>query len=290
MKIAYLASRVTLPGSPERRADAPEHDQMMAVLTSSMADSGAGSVQDVRWDDPLTDWSVFDAAIIGTTWDYWDRDEEFLYALARIGRQTRLFNPVGLVRWNIRKTYLRELEQRGARLIPTLWLDEASPASIEAAFDVFESADIVCKRQIGAGADGQHRLRRGGPVPEMPHPMMFQPFMPSIQSEGEYSFIFVDGELSHALIKRAATGDYRIQSLYGGTEEAVTPEADDLAAAGAVIGMLDEVPLYGRVDMVRGSDGRLLLMELELIEPFLYPLQGPDLGPRLIAALQRRLG
>ena len=124
----------------------------------------------------------------------------------------------------------------------------------------------------------------------MPHPMMAQGFLPTIQTEGEYSFIFIDGEFCHCLIKRAAAGDYRIQSLYGGKEEAVTPSADDLAAAKAIISVLDEPPLYGRVDMIRGKDGGLLLMELELIEPYLYPIEGPELGERMAAAAQRRLG
>ncbi|MEM6901595.1 MAG: hypothetical protein AAF583_17740, partial [Pseudomonadota bacterium] len=116
-----------------------------------------------------------------------------------------------------------------------------------------------------------------------------QPFLPQIIKEGELSFVFIDGELSHALIKRAADGDYRIQSSYGGVEEAVTPNAADLSAAQAILNTLDDIPLYARVDMLRGKDGGLLLMELEMIEPYLYPLEGPDLGERLAAALSKRL-
>ncbi|MEE9380657.1 MAG: hypothetical protein V3V03_04555 [Hyphomonadaceae bacterium] len=288
MKIAYLASRKTLPGSPERLVDAFEHDHMMEALGAAFASAGM-EITDISWDDPSANWADFDGAIIGTTWDYWDRHEEFLSALDAIDRETKLFNPAALVRWNIDKTYLRDLEQKGVRLIPTLWLDTANEETVSAGFDTLATDDIVCKRQVGAGADGQHRLKRGDQVPDMPHAMMVQPFLSTIQSEGEYSFIFIDGDLSHVLIKRAADGDYRIQSLYGGKEEAVTPEPEDLAAAEAVIVMLDEAPLYARVDMVRGPDGKLLLMELEMIEPYLYPLQGPDLGARLAAALKKRL-
>ena len=241
-KIAYLASRVTLPGSLVRRTDAFEHDFMMDALRGPFEARGL-RVEDVSWDDAKADWASYAGVIIGTTWDYWDRLDEFLAALRQIESQTRLFNPVALVEWNIRKTYLRDLEGRGAKLIPTLWLDTVDDASARAAFDRLGSDDLVFKRQIGAGAKGQHRLKRGELVPEMPHPMMVQPFLPMIQTEGEFSFIFIDGEFCHALIKRALPGDYRIQSTYGGREEPIAPSAEDLAAARAIIETLEEPPL-----------------------------------------------
>lgn len=287
-KVAYLASRVTIPGSLIRRTDAFEHDYMMDALRPAFAARGM-DVVDVCWDDAKADWASFDAALIGTTWDYWDRLDEFLAALERIGAQTRLFNPADLVRWNSRKTYLRDLEKKGARLIPTLWLDTCGEAEARAAFDQLGADTVVFKRQVGAGAKDQHKLTRGEPIPEMKHAMMAQPFLPMIQSEGELSFIFIDGEFCHALVKRAQPGDYRIQSTYGGREEILHPSAEDLAAAQSMLSALDEAPLYGRVDMLRGEDGALLLMELEVIEPYLYPKEGPELGERLAAAVEKRL-
>jgi hypothetical protein len=195
-KIAYLASRVTLPGSPIRRTDAFEHDNMMDALRSPFEARGY-RVEDVAWDNPKADWSAYEAAIIGTTWDYWDRMEEFLTALERIEGQTRLFNGSALVHWNSRKTYLRQLEAKGARLIPTLWLDDCSEAAAKAAFDTLGADDVVFKRQVGAGAKDQHRVKRGEPIPAMPHAMMAQPFLPMIQTEGELSFIFIDGDHSY---------------------------------------------------------------------------------------------
>ncbi|MEQ9507334.1 MAG: hypothetical protein RLO80_13830 [Hyphomonas sp.] len=287
-KIAYLASRVTLPGSMIRRTDAFEHDNMMDALRGPFEARGM-RVEDIAWDDPKADWASYAAVIIGTTWDYWDHLEKFLATLERIETQTNLYNGAALVKWNGRKTYLRELEAKGAKLIPTLWLDVCDEAAVKAAFDTLGSDDVVFKRQVGAGAKDQHRLKRGEPVPNMPHPMMAQPFLPMIQTEGELSFIFIDGSFCHALIKRAQPGDYRIQSTYGGREEKITPSADDLAAARAIIGTLDEAPLYGRVDMLRGPDGGLLLMELEVIEPYLYPIEGPELGQRMADAVSIRL-
>ena len=288
MKIAYIASQVTLPGSPIRRSDAFEHDYMMRSLVPAFAEKGM-KVVDIAWDDPEADWESFEAAIIGTTWDYWDRLDEFLDTLESIGKRTRLFNSADMVRWNIRKTYLKDLEAKGARLIPTLWMDKVTPEAATDAFDALGCDDLVFKRQIGAGARDQFRLKRGETIPAVAHPMMVQPFLNMIQTEGEISFIFIDGQFSHALIKRAANGDYRIQSEYGGKEEQIVPSSRDLAAAEAIMAALDQTPLYGRVDMLRAEDGQLLLMELELIEPYLYPIEGPELGKRMAAAVARQI-
>ncbi len=288
MKIAYLASQVTLPSASGRRSDAHEHDAMMNCLRAAFKPKGA-QVDDIAWDNAATDWSAYDAAIIGTAWDYWDRHEEFLQTLQMIADATRLLNPIATVRWNSHKSYLRDLGAEGVALIATLWLEDAN-AEAAAAFDRLDTDDVVFKRQVGASADGQHRIRRGQPIPVMSEPMMAQPFLRAIQSEGEFSFIFIDGAFSHALVKRAADGDYRIQSEYGGREIAIAPSSEDIATATrALLATPGETPLYARVDMLRGEAGDLLLMELELVEPFLYPLQGPELGDRLYQAVKRRL-
>ena len=287
MRFVYLSSTVTLPGAPTRRSDAFEHDRMMEELRTT-APEGV-TWHDLAWDDGRVDWASFDAVMIGTAWDYWDRQDAFLAKLDEIAAKTRLHNSPDLVRWNIHKSYLRDLETRGARLIPTLWLDEATPQAVAAAFDTLGTDDLVLKRQVGAGADGQHRLKRGDPVPTLPHPMMAQPFLSAILEEGEFSFIFIDGELSHALVKRAAEGDYRIQSTYGGTDHVIAPPADDIAQAKAMLAAIGPPPLYARVDMLRHADGNLMLMELEAIEPFLYPLEGPGVGRFIADALIRRI-
>lgn len=288
MKIAYLSSKVTLPGSPLRRSDAFEHDYMMEALRAPFAAEGL-TVEDVDWADETQDWSRFDAALIGTTWDYWDQPALFLRTLEQIESKTRLLNSASLVRWNSDKRYLKGLTEKGARTIPTLWIDQVGADEFKTAFEILGSDDLVFKRQIGAGADGQYRLSPADTLPDMPHPMMVQPFLSKIQEEGEYSFIFIGGQFSHALLKQAKSGDYRIQSSYGGRETAVTPSAEDLNEASRIIGMVDEAPFYARVDMLRGDDDKLLLMELELIEPYLYPKEGPNLGKLMASALKARL-
>lgn len=286
--IAYLCSQVTIPGSPNRRSDAIGHDIMLDAIRPEFEARGLRLVE-VCWDDQEADWSQYDAAIIGTTWDYWDRHDQFLDTLETIESRTILLNSSAIVRWNANKQYLKELAAKGVKLIPTQWIDEPTVDNIKACFDVLQCDDMVIKQQVGAGADGQHRLSKSDTIPDLCKPMMAQPFLPSIQSEGELSIIYIDGKFSHALIKRAKPGDYRIQSAYGGTEQAVSPSADDLSMAAEVLAALNETPLYARVDMLRAESGELYLMELELIEPYLFPEQGSRLGSLIAEAVQNCL-
>lgn len=296
-RIVYLACSGTLPGSPTRRADAFEHDAMVAVLRPAFAARRVELVE-IDWRAPLGDFSGMALALIGTPWDYQDFPDEFvgkLEALEAAG--IVVANPPEVVRWNLDKGYLRDLAAAGAPTVPTLWHDDPGHAEVLDALDHFAADSVVVKRQVGAGAEGQHRFTRDTPPPpgwQMGKAAMLQPFLPAVVEEGEFSLIFVAGAFSHALRKRAAAGDYRIQSIYGGREEDWTPPAAELAQAEAVLAALPfPAPLYARIDMARlppierGSG--LAVMEVELIEPYLYPRQGPELCERLAAAVRNRL-
>jgi hypothetical protein len=287
-KIAYLASADTMPRHPKRRDDAFEHDYLIGTLGRGLHYFDVG-IEPVLWDDPSTDWSRYSAAVIGTTWDYTTRLPEFLARLNLIESQLPLYNPSQLMAWNARKTYLRDLADKGIACIPTLWLDVASEAQARSAFAHFNCEKIIIKPQVGANAWRQVMLTRDAPWPDA-HALpigscMLQPFQPAIASEGEYSLLFFNRRFSHAVIKKPAAGDYRIQSGYGGKDFPHTPNAADLAAAQRVLDAIDGDLLYARVDMVRSSDGALLLIELELIEPYLYPIYAPDMGFAFAQAL-----
>lgn len=266
---------------------------MVAALTPAFA-ARKMALEPIDWRAPLSAFDGMAAALIGTPWDYFDRAAEFLERLDELeGRGIPVLNSPAVVRWNIEKTYLRDLTEHGAPAIPTLWLEDAGPMDIFSALDHFDADSVVVKRQVGGGALGQHRFGRDDLPPEgwrMGHAAMIQPFLPAIVEEGEISLIFIDGGFSHALRKCAAKGDYRIQSLFGGREEDFAPSPAELAQAEAVLSACPfSAPLYARIDMVRLPGGKLAVMEAELIEPYLYPDQGPELGQRLAAALAARL-
>lgn len=292
MKIAFLACPVTLPSSPTRRPDAFEHDLQLAALREGFGPRA--EVQDIDWRAPLEELTRFDLAYLGTPWDYTQAKDEFVAKLTALETAGVIVcNPVEVIRWNADKLYLKDLEQRGAPSIPTLWPDNPGRAEVLAAMDTFGCDKVVVKHRVGSGAVGQHCFGRHD-LPagdwQLGQAGMIQPFLPAIQSEGELSFIFIGGALSHTLIKRPSAGDYRIQSLYGGREEALTPAPADRAAAEAVMALLPfaQAPLYARIDMVRLTDGTLAVIEAELIEPYLYPEQGPDLGKNFAEAVIKR--
>ena len=291
--IAVLIAANMASGAPDRRADAHLFDIQTDILRDGFGPSGL-SVETVRWVEPGIDWKRYGAVIVFSAWDYQDDHQGFLAKLDEITAQgVPVFNPPDLVRWNIRKTYLRDMEQRGVPIIPTLWPEHPAAQDVWDAFGVFGADDVILKRQVGAGARAQQRFSRHDlppPGPVLDRPGMIQPFVPTIVTEGEFSFLFIDGDFSHALVKRAADGDYRIQEAYGGRSSKVDPSPADRKQARAVLVALDETPLYARVDMVRGLDGSLLLMELEVIEPYLFPAEGEHIGAMLGRALKKRLG
>jgi hypothetical protein len=199
-----------------------------------------------------------------------------------------------VVRWNADKLYLHDLEQRGTPSIPTLWPGDPGRAEVLAAMDQFGADKVVVKRRVGSGAEGQECFTRDAlPAADwhLGQEGMIQPFLKSIQGEGELSFIFVSGHLSHTLTKQAQPGEYRIQSNFGGIETKIEPSAADRRAAEAVMTLLpfEQPPLYARIDMIRLENGQLALIEAELIEPYLYPLQGAEFGARLAEGVLKRL-
>lgn len=288
-RIAYLMSRDMLPGQPYTRPDFGLHAIQFTPLQAACASRGIDLIETV-WDEPGIESRGFDGFVVGTVWDYVKRPEEFVEAIRRIERAAPVWNPVDTVVWNMQKRYLIDLERAGASVLPTLWRERADESTIRSAFDELGCERIVVKPEVGAGAWRQVLLSRGDALPEAeklpPGRAMIQPFVASILTEGEYSLLFFGRAFSHAVQKLPKAGEYRIQAVYGGTDRGHTPSAAELEAAQSVIDAVPGDLLYARVDMVRASDGGLMLMELELIEPYLYPVKGDDFAGRFAAALE----
>ena len=289
-EIALLTAANLVSDAPDRRSDAHLFDAQLKILHDGFAPAGL-TLTPVRWMDTHA-WNRFAAVLVNCAWDYQDNHETFLTTLDRIAALgVPVFNAPATIRWNIRKTYLRELEAKGVPIIPTLWPEAPTAADITTAMEQFGS-DVILKRQVGGGARAQVRYTPDNlpaPGPIMDRPGMIQPMISAIATEGEFSFLFIDGVFSHCVLKRPKSGDYRIQAAYGGASQAIDPAPADRAAARRVLDVLDFKTLYARVDIVRGADDRLLLMELEVLEPYLFPEDGPQIGELLGRALARRL-
>jgi glutathione synthase/RimK-type ligase-like ATP-grasp enzyme len=240
------------------------------------------------------DWDDYDLVYICTPWDYQNDVGGFLDVLATIERSSaRLCNSLHLVRWNLEKTYLQELESRGAGIVPSRFFDSFDARRVEACFDTYNTGTIVLKPVVGANSDNIFVVTRplpGDVVDELRdvfthRPFFVQPFMDSVQSEGEYSLFFFGGEYSHAILKKPKPGDFRTQEEHGADILSVTAPEALVEAARHVLGVVNPQPVYVRADFVRGKGERFLLMELELIEPALYFRTDPGSAARFARAL-----
>jgi len=293
-RVAYLLSANVAPGRSGRRDDAWEVDGERAALAAAGRAAGIDLVPAV-WDEAGA-WAGFDAVAVRATWDYMEKPDAFLPAIESIAGQAPMFNTPATIARNLEKTYLIDLRAAGAPAAPTLLLDSAEPERIEAAFDALGAEEIVVKPVIGAASWRQARLRRGAPLPPPerlpPRRCLAQPFLPAVV-EGEATLLYFNGAFSHALLKRPAEADYRTQSIFGARETPLAPSADQLSAAERALEAWGDDLLYARVDLVRGPGGEWLLMELELIEPYLYMPFSHDgeaaAAARFIAALDARL-
>ncbi|MEZ5976894.1 MAG: hypothetical protein R3F34_01570 [Planctomycetota bacterium] len=247
-----------LPGHAEPRPDAFEFELQFAPLRAACERRGA-DLRAVVWDDPTFDPASFDAAVIGTTWDYARRLGEFLAALERTERATRLLNPLEVVRWNLDKRYLRDLEERGAPVVPTLWCESADAASIERGYARFGTEELVVKPVVGASAWRQARVRRGEPLPPPeelpPDAAMVQPFLPAASGRARSLRLLRSALAAPCGRCRpwATTASSRC-SARAGTCMATEFE---VAFAGSVLERVDADLLHARVDVVRGAEGRV---------------------------------
>ena len=249
------------------------------------------------WNDPDVDWSKFDAVLIRTIWDYFKNYTVFLEWLDRLDQLgVPTINDSRLLRWNSDKRYLLELAQHGVGIIPTRL---ASAHELRDVLAAMPAQQVVVKPTISGSA--WHTLRGtvgdvafAQAVAQLPleYDYLVQPFVPEIVSDGEWSLLYFAGEFSHAVIKCPAPGDYRVQGEYGGSTEPILPSAVTLDAAGRALAAVTEIGhrdhLYVRVDGVICA-GRFLIMELELIEPFLHLAVQPEAAERLATQIALRL-
>lgn len=264
-----------------------------AHLAASLQHLGIETVACV-WNDPDVNWSQFDAVLMRSTWDYFKHYAAFRDWLEKLPVPT--INPKALLRWNSDKRYLLELATQGIDIIPTTI---ASAEDLQKVLATMRGQEVVIKPTVSGtawhtarGVVGDADFDRNIAQLPMEFEYLVQPFVPEVVSEGEWSLLFFDGEYSHAVIKRPTAGDYRVQSEFGGTAQAVVPDATLIAsakralAAVAALGHADIA--YARVDGVI-SQGNFLLMELEMIEPFLHLDIWPRAAERFARNVHRRL-
>lgn len=253
----------------------------------------------VRWKEPR-DWTGFDVVVVRSTWDYHHDPDGFLRTLSAIAAATRLENPLPLQRWNLAKTYLRDLDQEGVPVVPTVWGSRLQPGELMGLFPRVAADEIVLKPVVGSSGEDAFRVSAADAGEVEPALLrafhargyMVQPFLPDVLAEGEASVVWIDGRISHALRKTPRPGEFRSQEEHGGTVELGGAEGRLLDAAARIAKAMlrrsgDAPPLYARADFLP-SAGEWLLGELELVEPSLYLRLDPAAPDRFARAVARR--
>ncbi|MDO9367083.1 MAG: hypothetical protein Q7T68_00785 [Sphingopyxis sp.] len=266
---------IFVPASDYHENWQPAFARKAAALTD------AGLIVEQRaWTDP-GDLSGYDLILPLFAWGY-QRDVAVWYALLdRLEAQARpVANPVPVLRWNSDKAYLAELGAKGVAVVPTVEVAALDNISLAEACISLGAEEVVIKPAISGGADGTHRIAPGAPIPPdaLGQRRLVQPLMPGILTEGEYSLFFFAGKFSHAIVKRPAAGDFRVQEQFGGREMAWDASDASQELAAHALAAAPAPPVYARVDMVGDAAGTLHIMELELIEPSLFLHHAPDKG------------
>ena len=230
------------------------------------------------WNDPAVEWQQFASVVIRATWDYHLEEASYVDWLGECERQeVNLWTPAAAVVANVNKRYLNGLADAGVEIVPIAYLERGDHQSLRALLERHNWAHAVVKPAVSASAYGTWRTSMATAGADQARfdealrerSLLVQPFADEIVSAGEWSVVFFDGMYSHAVLKKPASGDFRVQEELGGHGEPQDPPAAIVEQARRVLTSAAGPLLYARVDGIE-RDGRFVLMELEINEPFLY--------------------
>jgi glutathione synthase/RimK-type ligase-like ATP-grasp enzyme len=266
------------------------------ILSEVLTELGI-SHEIVIWSDPDVKWDSFSCLLIKSVWDYFDYYPEFLNWMERMKLlNIPVWNSLETILWNSSKEYLLEIEKKGFPVISGLILEANSKPELELIRQKIDSETVVVKPLVSGGAKNTLKIQLSEwdnytqklEVLLQEEDFLVQPYIPQVAEVGEYSLLFFNGKFSHAVLKTPAKSDFRVQHYFGGTIQVIDPKPDMLESAQKLMDTFASNTLYGRVDGVE-INGVFHLMELELIEPYLFLALTNEAIPNYKAALKERL-
>ncbi|MEO1166599.1 MAG: glutathione synthetase, partial [Chloroflexota bacterium] len=210
-----------------------------------------------------------------------------------------VINPTALLRWNMHKSYLREISEQDVNIIPTVFVEDAQHSLLDV-LNQQEWAEAIIKPMVGGSGDHiqrvhvddctKHEQSFGWLVDSFG--MLVQPYLPEIEKDGEYSLVFFDGTYSHAMHKQPADGEFLVHEERGGSLKPCQPNERMIETASRSIASVTQItgiqPTYTRVDGVLVKD-EFLLMECECVEPELYFKHGSGAAETLVRCILKAL-
>ena len=249
------------------------------------------------WDNPTYEWQETKSVFFRTIWDYFERFDEFWEWLEQVKTKTRLINSYELIKWNIDKHYLKDLSSWGIETVPTYFADKGCNMKLHEIAKRNQWKDLVIKPAISASAFKTYKILANeiqaneklfnSLVQE--RNMLVQPYFETITQLGEASLMVFDGKFTHAILKKAQPGDFRVQDDFGGTVHNYIPTKAEINFAEKVFETCNTKPVYGRVDIVWDNDKNFYLSELEIIEPELWIRNYPKCAERIAEAVDKIL-
>jgi glutathione synthase/RimK-type ligase-like ATP-grasp enzyme len=266
-----------------------------AIVTSALENNGF-KVLKKSWCDATFDWSSTRFVIVRTTWDYFDRFEEFDSWLEATSAKTTFINSMDTLRWNMDKHYLADLRSKGVNIVETYFIETGDRRSLDFIFNELELEEAVLKPVISGAARHTYRLNNDNITAHnqifnqliSSEAMIIQPFQHEIINKGEVAFMLMGGIFTHAVLKKSKAGDFRVQDDFGGTLHDYTPSLEEIQFAEKAVAACSELPMYARVDIVHDNYGQLAVMELELIEPELWFRRQPDAAKLLVESIMKK--
>jgi hypothetical protein len=250
------------------------------------------------WADPDFDWSITRTALFRATWDYFHRFNEFKNWLDGAASKTILINSAAQIRWNLDKHYLHDLAAKGIPIVESYFIKKGCSETLQEIHSKLGWVETVLKPTISGAARHTYRLNPSTLTDFektfnefiQQEDFVLQPFQHNILIHGEVSFMVLGGKFSHAILKTAKPGDFRVQDDFGGEIHLYGPSPDEIDFATKAVHACENLPFYARVDVVWDNNNQLALSELELIEPELWFRKKLNSAALLAEAVGRFIG
>lgn len=235
-------------------------------------------VHRANWDDEHFDWTSTNYIFFRTTWDYFDRYGEFAPWLEDVCTKTKLINPKELIYWSLDKHYLQDLDRSGIKIPNTIFIEPGDQRLLNEVIATLDWKEFILKPAISGAARHTYRFTKDKAVDHEAvfsdlisnESMLIQEFQKNILTKGEVAFMVFGGKFSHAVLKTAKEGDFRVQDDFGGTIEIYQPNQMEIAFVEKAFAACNPLPIYARIDVIWDNDDELCIGEIELIEPELW--------------------
>ncbi|PCI93532.1 MAG: hypothetical protein COB15_16280 [Flavobacteriales bacterium] len=264
--------------NPSERDEYIDNVLLEDELISKELEAKGLKVFRINWDNPDFDWSSTKYVLFRAIWDYFDRFPEFSKWLDSVSQQTKLINPAEQIVWNMDKHYLNDLEDAGINIVKTNFIEIGDTRTLKQAIVDSGWEHVILKPAVSGGARHTYKIKPGESNQHetifaaliAKEAMLIQPFLHNIMKKGEVSFMVFGGKYSHAVLKKAKAGDFRVQDDHGGTVHPYKASPEEIKFVQNVMAKCKTMPVYGRVDVTWDNDDNLALVELEIIEPELW--------------------